>query len=141
MGKITGTNGDVTRTFTCEQYALMGYSLPAGWTMTGNTCGIYMELIHSPFASYGLDLTGGALPGNWYVYEGVVADDRVIIPTDAFTLPSNWNNVFVIVRRQQYHPDVPGDVRDFFVNNADNSIDFRTTLGLNGQTAYVRIFK
>lgn len=141
MGQITMTNGTVTRTLECSQYALLNDTLPAGFTITENTCGIYFQSFRSPFASYGIDFGSVALPGRWYSYEAVISSDQVVIPTDNFTLPSNPDNVFVIVRRQQYHPDVPGDSRDFFVNIVDNSIDFNSALGLNGQTAYIRVFK
>jgi len=141
MGKITATNGTISRTFTCAQYALMNSTLPSGWTITENTCGVYLGQLRSPYASFGLEIDGTRLPGNWYSYEGTITSNRVIIPTSAFVLPGNANNVFVIVRRQQYNPTVPGDTRDFTVNNTDNSIDFNSALALNGQTAYIRVFK
>lgn len=141
MGKITATNGAISRTFTCAQYALMNSTLPSGWTITENTCGVYLGQMRSPYASFGLEIDGTRLPGNWYSYEGTITSNRVIIPTSAFVLPGNANNVFVIVRRQQYNPTVPGDTRDFTVNNTDNSIDFNSALALNGQTAYIRVFK
>lgn len=142
MGQITATNGTIQRTFTCEQYALMNNTLPTGWTETENTCGIYLGRFYSPYASFGLEIDGTRLPGNWYTYEGTIdGSHRVIIPTGDLTLPGKPDNVFVIVRRQQYNPDVPGDTRDFAVNNIDNSIDFRSALALNGQTAYIRVFK
>lgn len=141
MGKITATNGSISRTFTCEQLALLGGSLPSGWTITENTCGTYLGQLRSPYASFGLEIDGTRLPGNWYSYEGTIASNRVIIPTSAFVLPGNANNVFVIVRRQEYHPSVPGDTRDFTVNNTDNSIDFNPALALNGQVAYIRVFR
>lgn len=144
MGAITGTNGTVTRTFTCAQYALLGGSLPSGFTITENTCGIYLNLLRSPFASFGLELSGTALPGSWYDYEAIITLDKVEIPTGVVVLPSNPRNVWVIVRRQNYHPDVPGDERDFLVNTVGNSIDFHvsgTKPSLNGQTAYIRVFK
>lgn len=144
MGQITASNGTITRTFTCRQYSLLEETLPAGFTITENTCGAYFTHIYSPFASTGLDIGGVSLPGKWYSHEAVIASDQVVIPTDVFTLPSNPDNVMVIVRRQQYHPDVPGDERDFLVNTVDNSIDFHvsgTKPSLNGQTAYIRVFK
>ena len=142
MGQITATDGTITRTFTCEQYALMGDTLPSGFTITNNTCGIYLSKFRSPFASFGLEIDGTRLPGNWYSYEATIdGSHRVIIPTSVFVLPGNANNVFAIVRRQQYHPSVPGDTRDFTVNNADNSIDFQSALNLSGQTCYIRVFK
>jgi len=119
----------------------MNSALPSGWTITENTCGVYLGQLRSPYASFGLEIDGTRLPGNWYSYEGTIASNRVIIPTSAFVLPGNANNVFVIVRRQQYNPTVPGDTRDFTVNNTDNSIDFNSALALNGQTAYIRVFK
>ena len=141
MGQITATNGTITRTFTCEQYALMNDTLPSGWTITNNTCGVYLGQLRSPYASFGLEIDGTRLPGNWYTYEGVIASNRVIIPTGDLVLPGKPDNVFVIVRRQEYHPTVPGDMRDFTVNNTDNSIDFQSSLSLNGQTAYIRVLK
>ena len=141
MGKIVATDGIVTREFTCEEYALSDYTVPLGFTITENTCGIYMQSFRSPFASFGIDFAGTALPGNWYTYKGTIASNRVIVPTSEFTLPSNHHNTQVIVRRQTYQPTVPGEVRDYSVNNADNSIDFESSLNLNGQVAYIRVFK
>lgn len=143
MGKITAIHqGDnITRDFTCAQYAHMNSILPTGWTVTANTCGQYFGLLRSPEASFGLEVTGATVPGGWYVYEAVIASNRVIIPTTVFLLPTNPQNVRAIVRRQEYHPDAPGDARDFAVNWTDNSIDFLSTLGLNGQTCYVKVFK
>lgn len=141
MGQITATNGTITRTFTCEQYALLGEVLPAGFVVVNNTCGVYLSRFRSPFASFGLEIDGTRLPGNWYSYEATITSDRVIIPTGTLVLPGNANNVFVIVRRQEYHPSVPGDTRDFTVNNVDNSIDFNAALNLSGQTAYIRVFR
>lgn len=142
MGQITATNGTITRTFTCAQYALMGDTLPSGWVITDTTCGVYLGHLRSPFASFGLELNGTRLPGNWYSYEATIdGSHRVIIPTATLVLPGNANNVFAIVRRQEYHPSVPGDTRDFTVNNVDNSIDFSAALALNGQPAYIRVFR
>ena len=141
MGQITATDGVNIRYFTCEQYALAGDALPAGWTITENTCGMYFGQFRSPFASFGLNLSGTALPGNWYTYKGTIASNQVVIPTTEFLLPSNPCNTRVIVRRQAYNPSVPGDTRDYSVNNEDNSIDFEASLGLNGQVAYISVFK
>jgi hypothetical protein len=141
MGKITATNGTISRTFTCAQYALMNSALPSGWTITDNTCGVYLAQLRSPYASFGLEIDGTRLPGNWYTYKGTISSNRVIVPTSVFTLPGKPDNVAVIVRRQMYNPDVPGDTRDFAVNNTDNSIDFNPALSLNGQVAYIRVFK
>lgn len=141
MGKITATDGTNIREFTCEQYALSGYALDAAWTITENTCGQYLAKLHSPFASFGIEFGGTAIPGGWYVYKAVIASNRVIIPTADLTLPSNEANVIAIIRRQQYNATVPGEVRDFTVNNADNSVDFEAGLNLNGQIAFIRVFK
>lgn len=141
MGKITATNGSITRDWTCEQYALAGYALPSGWTVTENTCGIYAGLLRSPYASFGLDLAGTALPGSWYTYKAVIASNQVIVPTTSFLLPSNPNNTMAIVRRQQYQASVPGDVRDYSLNYTDNSFDFEPSLNLNGQIAYIKVFR
>lgn len=141
MGQITATNGSITRTFSCGQYALMGNDVPSGWTITENTCGVYADLFRSPYASFGLDLTGTRLPGAWYTYKATIASNRVIIPVTSILLPSNHNNVRAIVRRQEYHPSEPGEVRDFAVNNIDNSIDFVSGLNLNGQIAFIKVFK
>jgi len=140
MGEIIATDGTITREFTCEQYALMGDDIP-GWTITENTCGIYVDLLRSPYASFGLDLAGTSLPGNWRTYKGVVAANKVTIPIAELKLPSNPHNTMVIVRRQHYHPSVPSETRDYTVNNSTNSIDFEAGLNLNGQVAYVKVFK
>lgn len=140
MGKIIATDGFIIREFTCEQYALMGDDVP-GWTITENTCGIYVDLLRSPYASFGLELSGTALPGNWRTYKGVVASNKITIPVAELKLPSNPHNTMVIVRRQHYHASVPSETRDYTVNNSDNSIDFEPGLNLNGQIAYVKVFK
>ncbi|MCB0541913.1 MAG: hypothetical protein KDC70_00260 [Saprospiraceae bacterium] len=134
------TNGVETE-FTCEQYALMGYTLPSGWTQTGSTCGVYFDVVKAPFASFGIALGGTTLPGRWYVYEAAISSNRVIIPTSTIVLPTIPENVHVIVRRQEYRATDAATTRDFAVNNTDNSIDFQSGLGLNGQTAYIRVFK
>lgn len=141
MGQIKATDGAIVRTFTCEQYSLMDETLPAGWTITENTCGIYAGYFRSPYASFGLDLSGTALPGNWYTYKAVIASNKVTVPTDVFLLPSNHNNTRVIVRRQEYHPSAPSETRDYTVNNTDNSIDFEAGLNLNGQIAFIKVFR
>ena len=141
MGKIIGTNGGVTREFTCDQYALGGFALPAGWTVTENTCGIYMESMRSPYASFGLDFAGTSLPGAWYTYKGTIALNKVVVPTSAFLLPSNYNNSMVIVRRQVYQASAPSETRDYTLNYTDNSVEFESGLNLNGQIAYIKVFK
>lgn len=141
MGLITATKGSIIRTFTCEQYALGGFALPAGWTITENACGIYFNLFRSPYASFGIELTGTSIPGSWFTYKGTIASNKVIVPTTTFLLPSNYNNAMVIVRRQVYHASAPGETRDFTLNYTDNSVDFEAALGLNGQIAFVKVFK
>jgi len=141
MGQITATNGTITRDFTCEQYALGGYALPSGWTVTENTCGVYFTKFRSPYASFGIEFNGTSLPGSWHTYKGTIASNKVIIPTTIFLLPSNYNNSMVIVRRQVYHASEPGETRDFTLNYTDNSVDFESGLGLNGQIAFVKVFK
>lgn len=141
MGQITATNGTLTRTFSCAQYALMGDTLPAGWAATANTCGQYFGLLRSPEASFGLELNSAVLPGGWHSYEVVIVSDEAIVPTSAFLLPTNPDNVVAIVRRQQYHATVPGDSRDFVVDNVNNKIIFSSALNLSGQTCYVRAFR
>lgn len=143
MGRILAVNqaANLEREFTCAQYAHLNDILPAGWVVAENSCGQYFELFRSPEAAFGLTVTGATVPGGWVSYEAVISSNRVIIPTAAFRLPSNPDNVRAIVRRQEYHPNVAGDVRDFAVNLIDNSIDFLPSLGLNGQTCYVKVFK
>lgn len=141
MGQITATNGTLTRTFTCAQYALLNDTLPTGWVETSNTCGQYFGLLRSPEASFGLELNSAVLPGGWYSYEATITADEVEIPTSVFVLPTNPDNTIAIVRRQQYHPTVPGDVRDFTVDNVNNKIIFNPALNLSGQICYVRVFR
>ncbi len=141
MGQVTATNGTLTRTFTCAQYALMGSTLPSGWALTGNTCGQYFGFLRSPEASFGLEINGTTLPGGWQSYEAVIVSDEVTVPTASFLLPTNPDNVVAIVRRQHYHATVPGDVRDFTVDNVNNKIIFNPALNLSGQTCYVRVFR
>ena len=141
MGKIIATDGFNTREFSCTQYALMGGSLPSGWTISENTCGIYTQHFRSPYASFGIDFAGTALPGSWYTYKATIASNQVVVPSTEFILPSNPHNTRVEVRRQAYHPSVPGEVRDYTVNNSNNSIDFEASLGLNGQIAFISVFR
>lgn len=141
MGRITATNGVITRDFTCEQYALAGYALPSGWSVTESTCGIYAGMFRSPYASFGLDLAGTALPGSWNTYKAVITSNRVIIPAVVFLMPSNPHNTMAIVRRQNYHASIPGETRDYTINYVDNSIDFEPGLNLNGQIAFIKVFK
>ena len=81
------------------------------------------------------------MPGGWQSYEAVIVSDEVTVPTASFLLPTNPDNVVAIVRRQQYHATVPGDVRDFTVDNVNNKIIFNPALNLSGQTCYVRVFR
>ena len=141
MGKITATNGTITRTFTCEQYALGGFALSAGWEVTENTCGLYVSLFRSPYSSFGLEVNGNSTPGAWYTYKGVITSNKVIVPTAVFTLPSNYNNSMAIVRRQMYHASAPSETRDYTLNYTDNSVDFEPGLGLNGQIAFIKVSK
>lgn len=141
MGQIIATNGTIARSFSCAQYALLNNTLPTGWVETSNTCGQYFGLLRSPEASFGLELNSAVLPGGWYSYEGVITSDEVVVPTSAFVLPTNPDNTIAIVRRQQYHATVPGDVRDFTVDNVNNKIIFNSALALSGQTCYVRVFR
>lgn len=80
----------------------------------------------------------GIPPLAWYTYKGVigaVTSNRVFVPTTEFLLPLNDDNSFVIVRRQMYQsPD------DYTLNYVDNSVDFNAALGLNGQTAAIKVF-
>lgn len=72
-------------------------------------------------------------PGNWYTYKGTVSSNKVIV--SGFTLPANDDACFCIVRRQIYQsPD------DFTINYGDNSVNFLSGLGLNGQVAYVKAY-
>lgn len=76
----------------------------------------------------------------WKTYEAVIASNAVTIPTSTFFLPTDANNVYAIVRRQTYLPDDGADVRDFSIDYGLNKITFLTSLGLNGQTVYVKAF-
>lgn len=131
----------IEKEFSCEQFALMGYTLPAGWTYVSTTCGVYFNDFRSPFASYGLELTGTALPGRWYPYEATVSSNRVIIPTATLVLPTIHDNVKVYVRRQRYFPSDGVTTRDFTVNNTDNSIDFETSVNVDGLVARIEVFR
>jgi hypothetical protein len=127
---------------TCAQFALYGGVAPAGWTVKENTCGYYTNDHLTPFASLGLTGAPGGPPGRWYYYTATVEDGRVIVPSSEIILPTTHTNVFCIIRRQEYSPTEPGIVRDFTVNNDDNSIDFIPSLStLNGQSCSVKVFK
>lgn len=72
-------------------------------------------------------------PGNWYTFKGTISSNKVIV--SGFTLPANDDACYVIVRRQIYQsPD------DFTINYGDNSVNFLSGLGLNGQIAYVKAY-
>jgi len=72
-------------------------------------------------------------PGNWYTFKGTITTNKVIVT--GFTLPVNDDACFCIVRRQVYQsPD------DFTINYGDNSVNFLSSLGLNGQIAYVKAY-
>lgn len=72
-------------------------------------------------------------PGNWYTYKGTIATNKVIV--SGFTLPANDDACYCVVRRQIYQsPD------DFTINYGDNSVNFLSGLGLNGQVAYVKAY-
>lgn len=76
----------------------------------------------------------------WKTYEAVISSNAVTIPTSTFFLPTDANNVYAIVRRQTYLPDDGADTRDFSIDYGLNKITFLTSLGLNGQTVYVKAF-
>lgn len=88
-----------------------------------------------------MELNSAVLPGGWHSYEATITADEAVVPTSAFLLPSNPDNVVAIVRRQQYHATVPGDVRDFTVDQVNNKIIFNPALNLSGQVCYVRVFR
>lgn len=72
-------------------------------------------------------------PGNWYTFKGMISANKVIVT--GFDLPSNDDACFCVVRRQIYQsPD------DFTINYGDNSVNFASSLGLNGQVAYVKAY-
>lgn len=136
---ITATNGTITRTFTCQQYALAGGSI-AGWDVIQDTCGRYTNLLRSPFASFGIDL-GESERGRWYRYWGTITAGVITLPTD-YTLPTSPENVRVTVRRLQYYQSDDATTRDYVVNYEDHTIDFETALAnLNGQLALVEVFR
>lgn len=72
-------------------------------------------------------------PGNWYTHKGTISANKVIV--SGFDLPTNDDACFAVVRRQIYQsPD------DFTIDYGDNSINFASGLGLNGQIAYVKAY-
>lgn len=75
-------------------------------------------------------------PGNWYTFKGNIGATtahRVFVT--GFDLPANDDACFAIVRRQVYQsPD------DYTLNLVDNSLDFLSSLNLNGQVAYVKAY-
>ena len=79
-------------------------------------------------------------PKTWKTYKGVVASNSVAVPLIDFVLPTDYNDVLVIIRRQTYLPSDGVEARDFSLNAGANSVDFQSSLGLNGQTAYIRAF-
>lgn len=143
---ITATNGLISRSFSCQQYTLMGNSLPAGWTLTANTCGLLQANFLTPFAASGLAGNGSSTArGKWYLFEAIVGSvntNRVMLPL-TFLLPSEATNVRLVVRRQHYLPSEPGVNRDYAVNITDNSLDLdpAKTGNLNGQKCTVEVFK
>lgn len=73
-------------------------------------------------------------------YKGVVADNKCTIPEDVFLLPNCPTSVWLTIRRQQYEPTDEEITGDFTLNYVDNTLELNPTLGLNGQTFYVRIW-
>ena len=127
---------NITHAFTCEEFALMDDTAPAGWEVLTNTCAFYLKDFHSPSASF--------TPDFGYIWEGVIASNKATIPVSELTLPTREAHVEAYVNRQAYHPSEPGFVRDFFVNNVDNSLDFETGAGrpnLNGLKIKVYAWK
>lgn len=117
----------MTREYTCEQWALMDGVPPTGWEVVSNTCQVYLQDFYAPFAAFTPEFTADAIVpnvGRWYIWEGVISSDRLVIPLSELRLPSDPAQVKVEVRRQGYRPSEPGKPRDFWVNNVDNSIDF-----------------
>ena len=72
-------------------------------------------------------------PGNWYTFKGTISSNKVIVT--GFDLPANGNAVFPVVRRQCYQL-----TDDFTIDYGDNSVNFASGLGLNGQIAYIRAY-
>ena len=158
MAVIAKDASDLLFEFDCAQWAIMSDASKAPWTVVENTCGIQTS-VGSPYASSSFLFTlSGIVTANApitieivdgvyvlslnapKVYEGVIASNKVIIPTSEFTLPDDINNVqSVVVRRQMYNASTPTDTRDFDINYVDNSIEFESSLGLNGQTAYIKV--
>lgn len=142
---VTATNGLITRDFSCQQYALLGSTLPAGWTLTVNTCGLLQANFLTPYAASGLAGNGTTVAkGKWYLKEATVGApnaNRVMLPL-TFLLPADASGVRLVVRRQQYLPSEPGAARDFTVNIAENSLDLdpAKTGNLNGQKCTVEVF-
>lgn len=79
-------------------------------------------------------------PKIWKSYKGTVSSNRVIVPGGEFTIPDNPDEVMVIVRRQFYHASTGLETRDYEINTVDNSVDFQSSLGLNGQIAFIKVF-
>lgn len=75
-------------------------------------------------------------PAKWYTFKGNIGATtahRVFVT--GFDLPANDDACFAIVRRQIYQsPD------DYTLNLVDNSLDFLSSLNLNGQVAYVKAY-
>jgi hypothetical protein len=78
-------------------------------------------------------------------YDGIIGEvfaDRLVLP-DSFELPECPVDVEAWVRRQRYfsrQEDTDLSPRwDFVVNTADNTLDFRSDLRLNGQLCFVEI--
>jgi len=136
-------NGTQSVTLTCEQWALLDFVEPSGWTLTENSCGAYLQNLRSPFASFGLTLGGTSLPGRWYVWEGTVTAGVLTIPTAELLLPSQPANTYVIIRTAHYCASEPAKTRDYTIDNTANNITFRTNLqaAINGQLARVFAFK
>ena len=138
---------NVTRAFTCEEFALMDDTAPGGWEVIANTCAFYLKDFHSPFASFTPDFGAGGISTGTprrYIWEGVIASNKATIPVSELTLPTREAHVEAYVNRQAYHPSEPGFVRDFFVNNVDNSLDFEAGAGrpnLNGLKIKVYVWK
>lgn len=138
---------NITRAFTCEEFALMDDLPPDGWEVITNTCAFYLKDFHSPFAAFTPDFGAGGITTGTprrYMWQGVISGNRAIIPVSELTLPTREASIEAYVNRDTYHPSVPGHVNDFFVNNVDNSLDFETGAGrpnLNGMKIKVYAWK
>ena len=151
--RVSRISDDIPFEFSCAQWSVMSDDSKAEWEVTDNTCGVQTSA-GSPYAAseflytlsgliaveYPLVLsvvdgvyTISVVLPEWHTFKGTISANKIIVT--GFTLPSDINAVFPVVRKQWMMP-----TDDFTIDTGDNSVNFNAGLGLNGQIAYIRAY-